>query len=107
MTMAISGDMASNLVGRTIGDKFKNIRDTKKTYIGLFAGIIGSFFSGILILFLLKEIFTLSLLYFIILPPIGAIIIGTIDYLDLEVDDNLSFNFVTTSLLFFISIFLL
>lgn len=107
MTMAIFGDMASNLVGRTIGDKFKNIRDTKKTYIGLFAGIIGSFSSGILILFLLRVFFTLSILYFVILPLIGALIIGIIDYLDLEIDDNLSFNFVTTSLLFFISLFLL
>ncbi len=107
MTMAIFGDMASNLVGRTIGDKFKNIRDTKKTYIGLFAGITGSFLSGILILFLLREFFTLSIFYFVIFPLIGALIIGIIDYLDLEINDNLSFNFVTTSLLFFISLFLL
>ncbi len=105
--MAIFGDMASNLVGRTIGDKFKNIRDTKKTYIGLFAGITGSFLSGILILFLLREFFTLSIFYFVIFPLIGALIIGIIDYLDLEINDNLSFNFVTTSLLFFISLFLL
>lgn len=106
MTMAIFGDMASNLFGRTLGDKYIKIRNTKKTYIGLFAGIFVSFLSGIIILIILREFFTINLLMFIIFPLIGAITIGTLDYLDLEIDDNLSFNFVLTSILFFITIFL-
>ncbi|MFX1257435.1 MAG: hypothetical protein ACFFAN_06235 [Promethearchaeota archaeon] len=107
MTMAIFGDISSNLIGRTLGRKYKNIRDTEKTYIGLFAGIIGSFISGIIILLILNEFFNLTLLGFILIPIIGALIIGLLDYLDLEIDDNLSFNFITTTVLFFISIFLI
>ena len=107
MTMAIFGDMTSNLVGRTIGDKYKNIRDSDKTYIGLFAGMLGSFFSGIIILIILSGFFTLSPIGFFLIPLIGAIIVGIIDYVDLEIDDNLSFNFVITTILFFISVFLI
>lgn len=104
MTMAIFGDIASNLIGRTIGTKYKNIRDTKKTYIGLFAGIIISYFSGILFLIILSGFFILSLLFFFLIPLIGAFTIGLLDYLDLEVDDNLSFNFLVTTVLFIIAI---
>ena len=107
MTMAIFGDIAANLIGRTLGDKFKNIRDSKKTYIGLFAGVIVSFLSGIIILFILRDFYVISFLMFIILPIVGAIIIGLLDYMDLEIDDNLSFIFITTSVLFIISIFLI
>jgi len=104
MTMAIFGDIASNLFGRTIGSRYKNIRDTNKTYIGLFAGIFISFISGIIILIILRRFFILSFLGFLLIPLIGAVIIGVLDYLDLEIDDNLSFNFVVTSILFFIAI---
>lgn len=104
MTMAIFGDIASNLFGRTIGSKYKNIRDTKKTYIGLFAGIFISFISGIIILIILSRFFILSFLGFLLIPLIGAVIIGVLDYLDFEIDDNLSFNFVVTSILFFVAI---
>ena len=31
-------------------------------------------------------------------------IIGLLDYLDLEIDDNLTFNFSVTTVLFFLSI---
>jgi len=104
MTMAILGDIASNLIGRTIGSKYKNIRNTKKTYIGLSAGIIVSYLSGIIILIILRGYFDISLLFFVLIPLIGAIIIGLLDYLDLEIDDNLSFNFIVTTVLFFIAI---
>ena len=107
MAMAIFGDTSSNLVGRTIGDKYKCIRDSEKTYIGLFAGVIGSYVSGIIILIILSGFFKLNPLAYVLLPLIGAFIIGILDYLDLEIDDNLSFNFVTTSILFFIAIFLI
>lgn len=104
MTMAIFGDIASNLFGRTIGSSYKNIRNTNKTYIGLFAGIFISFISGIIILIILSRFFILSFLGFLLIPLIGAVIIGVLDYLDFEIDDNLSFNFVVTSILFFVAI---
>ena len=104
MTMAIFGDIASNLFGRTLGSRYKNIRNTNKTYIGLFAGISVSFISGIIILIILSRFFILSFLGFLLIPLIGAIIIGVLDYLDLEIDDNLSFNFIVTSILFFVAI---
>ena len=107
MTMAIFGDVASNLIGRTIGPKYKNIRDTKKTYIGLLAGILGSFFSGLVILVILSGFYQLILIGFFLIPLVGAIIIGLLDYMDLEIDDNLSFILVTTTVLFFIAIFLI
>jgi len=107
MTMAIFGDMASNLIGRSFGYKYKNIRDTKKTYIGLFSGIFVSFISGIIVLVLLGRFYYVRFSRLILLPLIGSLIIGLIDYVDLEIDDNLSFNFVTTTILFFILIFLI
>ena len=107
MTMAIFGDMAANLIGRTLGPKYKNIRDTKKTYIGLLAGILGSIISGFIILAILSGFYNLSLIGFFLIPLIGGIIIGLLDYLDLEVDDNLSFILVTTTVLFFLSIFII
>ncbi|MFX1337116.1 MAG: hypothetical protein ACFFDK_00760 [Promethearchaeota archaeon] len=107
MTMAIFGDIASNLIGRTVGNKYKYIRGTKKTYIGLIAGIIAAFFSGIIILILLCEFYNISLLGLIFLPLIGAIIIGILDYVDLEIDDNLTYVFVISTILFFISFLIL
>ena len=107
MTMAISGDTASNLIGRTVGYKYRYIRNTKKTYIGLIAGIVASLFSGIIILIILCEFYLISPLRLIFLPLIGAIIIGVLDYLDLEIDDNLTNNFILSTILFFISILIL
>ncbi|MFX0073634.1 MAG: hypothetical protein ACFFAO_21360 [Candidatus Hermodarchaeota archaeon] len=107
MTMSIFGDISANLIGRTIGYKYKYIRNTKKTYIGLFSGMIVAFVSGILVLVLLNTFFSVSLLSLLLLPLFGALIIGLLDYLDLEIDDNLSFNFITTTFLFFITIFLI
>jgi CDP-diglyceride synthetase len=107
MTMAIFSDMASTLVGRSIGYKYKNIRNTKKTYIGLFAGIIIAFFSGIIILYLLKDFFLISPICYYIIPLIGAIIIGLLDYLDFEIDDNLSYNICLSTILFVIMKFIL
>ncbi len=107
MTMAIFGDIASNLIGRTVGDKYKYIRNTKKTYIGLIAGILVSYFSGIIILVILSEFYLISLLGFLLLPLIGSVIIGVLDYLDLEIDDNLTYIFILSTVLFFISILIL
>ncbi len=104
--MAIFGDIAANLFGRTLGQNRKHIRDTKKTYVGLFAGIIIAYLSGILILISLRSFYIISIPGFFLLPLIGALIIGIIDYLDFEVDDNLTYNFVVTTVLFFIAIFI-
>jgi CDP-diglyceride synthetase len=101
MTMAIFGDMAANLFGRTFGHN--KIRNTNKTYEGLIAGIIIAFFSGIIVLFLLNELFVLNLLTILLLPLIGALIIGFLDFLDLEIDDNLTYNFIISTVLFFFS----
>lgn len=105
MTMSIFGDMASNLFGRAIGNK--KIRETNKTYEGLFAGIIVAFLTGILIFYLLRNFYVFSIYALFLIPLIGAIIIGLIDYLDLKIDDNLSYNFCISTVLFFISIFIL
>ncbi len=105
MTMAIFGDIASNLIGRIIGKTI--IRNTDKTYEGLFAGMVISFSSGIIILILLRSFYDPSILGFFLIPILGALIIGGIDYLDLEIDDNLTFNFILSTILFFISFFVL
>lgn len=101
MVMSIFGDITSNLIGRTIGNI--RIRKTKKTYEGLFAGIIVAFISGITVLFLLRNLYRFSILGLFLIPFIGAMIIGILDYLDLEIDDNLSYNFCLSTVLFFIS----
>ncbi|MEE9377211.1 MAG: hypothetical protein V3V33_04155 [Candidatus Lokiarchaeia archaeon] len=102
MVMSIFGDITSNLVGRTIGHK--RIRKTKKTYEGLIAGIIVSFLSGISVLYSLRNFYKFDILGLLLNPFIGAMIIGLLDYLDLEIDDNLSFNFCLSTILFFVSI---
>ncbi len=102
MVMAIFGDITSNLVGRSIGHR--RIRETKKTYEGLIAGIIVSFLSGISVLYLLRNFYKFDIVGLLLNPFIGAMIIGLLDYLDLEIDDNLSFNFCLSTILFFISI---
>jgi len=104
MTIAIFGDIASNLIGRTVGDKYKYIRNTDKTYIGLIAGIIVALVSGIIILIILSEFYKIGFLGFLLLPIIGSVIIGVLDYLDLEIDDNLTNIFLLSTVLFFITI---
>lgn len=105
MTMAIFGDIASNLIGRIKGKTI--IRNTDKTYEGLFAGMITSFTSGFIILIILQTFYDPSLLGYLLIPILGALIIGGIDYLDIEIDDNLTFNFILSTILFFISFFVL
>ena len=105
MTMAIFGDMAANLIGRKFGHR--KIRNTSKTYEGLFAEMLVAFISGVITLLILNPLYTIDLFTLILLPLIGAIIIGILDFLDLDVDDNLSYNFVLSTVIFFISIFLL
>ncbi|GAH31559.1 unnamed protein product [marine sediment metagenome] len=40
----------------------------------------------------------------LLIPFIGAMIIGLLDYIDLEIDDNLSFNFCLSTIFFTISV---
>ena len=105
MTMAIFGDMAANLIGRTFGRS--RIRNTKKTYEGLIAGMLIAFISGVVTLVFLSQFYAINLFILILLPLIGALVIGILDFLDLDVDDNLSYNFVLSTIIFLISIFLL
>lgn len=104
MAMAVFGDTASNLFGRTLGKR--KIRNTDKTYEGLFAGIIIAFISGFIVLLSLKEFYLPKNFGLFFLPLLGAIILGFIDYLDLEIDDNLSYNFILSTVLFFSSLLL-
>lgn len=106
MVMSIFGDIASNLIGRTLGKKKiqpLGKKKSNKTYIGLFAGIFISFFSGVLILLILKAYYFFNMVAFIILPLSGALIIGILDYFDLEIDDNLTYPFILSTILFFLS----
>ncbi|TKJ21915.1 MAG: hypothetical protein CEE43_08210 [Promethearchaeota archaeon Loki_b32] len=102
MAMSIFGDTSSNLVGRMIGRR--KIRKINKTYEGLVAGIIVSFFSGISVLYLLRNFYSFNILGLLLIPFIGAMIIGLLDYIDLEIDDNLSFNFCLSTIFFTISV---
>jgi CDP-diglyceride synthetase len=101
MTMAIFGDITANLIGRLVGKK--KIKNSKKTYEGLVAGILMAFFSGIISLIFLNEFYSISPLYFLVSPSIGASIFGLIDYFNFEIDDNLTNNFLISTILFFIS----
>jgi len=105
MTMSIFGDMAANLVGRKFGHN--NIRKTEKTYEGLIAGMIIAYISGTVTLLFINQLYPINLFSLIILPSIGTLLIGFIDYLDLDVDDNLSYNFMLSTTLFVISLFIL
>lgn len=105
MMMSIFGDITANLIGRTIGSK--KIRKTNKTYEGLIAGMTTAFFSGVIVLYILRNYYNFNILALIIIPFIGMMIIGLLDYLDLEIDDNLTFNFCVSTILFFISIAIL
>ncbi len=105
MAMSIFGDTTANLVGRTIGHR--KIRKTNKTYEGLIGGIIAAFLSGVVVLFILRNYYRFSIPGLLIIPFIGTMIIGIIDYLDLEIDDNLTFNFCVSTILFFSSISIL
>jgi CDP-diglyceride synthetase len=104
MAMAVFGDTSSNLVGRLLGKNF--IRNTKKTYEGLIAGIVVAFIFGIIVLILLQNFYLPRNLGILFIPLLGAIIIGLIDYLDLEIDDNLSYIFILSTVLFFSAIWL-
>ena len=102
MAMSIFGDISSNLVGRMIGRR--KIRKINKTYEGLVAGIIVSFFSGIIVLYLLRNFYRFNIIGSLLIPLIGAMIIGLLDYIDLEIDDNLSFNFCLSTIFYIISV---
>jgi dolichol kinase len=104
MAMGVIGDTASNLFGRTFGKR--KIRNTNKTYEGLFAGVTVAFISGMVVLLVLRDFYIPKNFGLVLIPILGALIIGLIDYLDLEIDDNLSFNFILSTVLFFSSILL-
>ncbi len=101
MTMAIFGDMVANLLGRTVGKR--KIRDTSKTYEGLIWGMISAYLSGVLCLLLLNTFYHISIIGLIFIPLIGSIIIGFLDYADLEIDDNLTYNVFVSLILFLVS----
>ena len=104
MAMAVLGDTSSNLIGRVIGKK--KIRNTEKTFEGLIAGIVVAFIFGLIILGLLQNYYLLGNFGLFFIPLLGAIIIGLIDYLDLEIDDNLSYIFIISTVLFFSTIWI-
>ncbi|TXT61862.1 MAG: Cytidylyltransferase family protein [Promethearchaeota archaeon] len=103
MIISIFGDMASNLIGRVFGKK--KIRNTQKTYAGLYSGIVVGFLSGIIFLLIINAQELFGYLGIFILTFIGSMIIGLLDYLDLEIDDNLTYPFIVSSILFFLSLF--
>ena len=105
MTMSIFGDMCANLVGKKFGHN--KIRNTKKSYEGLIAGMSIAYISGFITLIFINQLYPINLYSLIILPSVGTFLIGLIDYLDLDVDDNLSYNFVLSTTLFVISLFIL
>ncbi|MEJ2250808.1 MAG: phosphatidate cytidylyltransferase, partial [Candidatus Lokiarchaeota archaeon] len=80
VSISIFGDISSNLVGRTIGKN--KIRNSKKTYEGLFAGMIGSFISGLLILLILRAFEYTNILNLFVISLLGSAIVGLLDYLD-------------------------
>ena len=103
MVKGVFGDTASNLIGRTMGTR--KIRNTNKTYEGLFAGVIVTLLSGVIVQYLLQDFYIPKNFSSLFIPIIGALPIGFIDYLDMEIDDNLSNNFILSTLLFFASFF--
>ena len=105
MAMSIFGDVSANLIGRLIGRT--KIRKTNKTYEGLIGGMFAAFLSGVIVLFILRDYYRFSILGLLLIPSIGMVIIGIIDYSDLVIDDNLTFNFCVSTILFFTSISIL
>ncbi|TFG24487.1 MAG: hypothetical protein EU532_12540 [Promethearchaeota archaeon] len=101
MTMSIFGDMTANLLGRILGKK--KIRTSNKTYEGLIAGMISAYISGFLCLFLLNAIYHISVMGLFFVPLVGSIVIGILDYADLEIDDNLSYNVLVSFSFFLVS----
>jgi len=100
IVMSTIGDSSANLLGITLGHH--KIRGGKKSYEGLIGGILISFFSGVLFLFYILQIFPILInpqkIFFI--PLSVALVIGIIDYLDLPVDDNLSFLLISSILIY-------
>jgi dolichol kinase len=105
MAMSIFGDATANIVGRTIGRR--KIRNILKTYEGLIGGMVAAFLSGVIVLIILKNHYRFNIPGLLLIPLIGTILIGLIDYLDLEIDDNLTFNFSVSTILFFSSFLIL
>lgn len=102
VTMTIFGDIASNLIGRIFGKN--KISNTNKTYEGLIAGIFVSFFSGFVILFVLRGYYIINAFEFLLFPLIGSLIIGFLDYMNFEIDDNLLYPISVSTILFLITL---
>ncbi|MHA1727070.1 MAG: hypothetical protein ACTSXH_19890 [Promethearchaeota archaeon] len=102
MTISIFGDMAANLIGKKWG-KFRLRKSSNKTYAGLIAEILMGFISGFIFLKIIEIYFNLTPLNMILYPLLGALIIGFIDYLDLDIDDNLLYPFISSTVLFLIA----
>ncbi|TFF95439.1 MAG: hypothetical protein EU544_02765 [Promethearchaeota archaeon] len=105
MTMAILSDMASNIVGRTLGKR--KIRNTEKTWEGWIAGLIVAYLSGVIIILILRFFYKTELLVLMIFPLIGTLIIGFLDYSNPEIDDNLTYNVLTSSILFILALLII
>ena len=108
MIMTVFGDMAANLIGRAFGKR--NItplgkKSSRKTYLGVIAGFSAAFISGIILLFILKAYSFFTIWGFFMLPLIGATSLGLLDYLDLEIDDNLTYPFILSIIMFLLSFF--
>ncbi len=102
IVMSSIGDSSANLLGITLGNH--KIRGGKKSYEGLIGGILTSFISGVVFLFFIFQIFPSLInpqqIFFI--PLSVVLVIGIIDYLDLPVDDNLSFLLITSIIIYLI-----
>jgi dolichol kinase len=108
MIMSVFGDMSSNLIGRVFGKKKirpLGRRKSTKTYLGLFAGFFVALSSGIFLLFLLKAYSVFNTVGFFVIPLSGAFTMALLDYLDLEIDDNLTYPFILSIVMFFLSFF--
>jgi len=98
--MSNIGDSTANLVGRYRGHH--KIRGGKKSYEGLIMGILSSFSSGVLFLLYIFYIFpdVIILPSVFIVPLVVSLVLGLIDYLDVSIDDNLTYLLATSVLVY-------
>jgi CDP-diglyceride synthetase len=102
VTMTIFGDIASNLIGRVFGKN--RITNSNKTYEGLIAGIIIALISGFLILHILRGYYLINIFQYLLFPIVGALVIGFLDYMNFDIDDNLLNPISVSTILLLITI---